>query len=134
MLSLISLIKSNSSTFGLMVIQLQIYSQYIKWSFSLNEFFSKCNQIGRKMRSWSHLLKKSLNENFTFYAVPTIKTLAIPIATSDIIMWCVLTYTKRWKCIKLYHQTVRKIFFSLPKQSRGQYKVQQQQQRTRLLV
>ena len=31
--------------------------------------FSKCDQIGRKMWIWSHLLKKSLMENFVFCAV-----------------------------------------------------------------
>ena len=32
-----------------------------KMTFSIKEFFSKCDQIGRKLRIWSHLLKKSLN-------------------------------------------------------------------------
>ena len=31
-------------------------------------FFSKCDQIRRKLRIWSHLLKKSLMENFIFCA------------------------------------------------------------------
>ena len=30
------------------------------------DFFSKCDQIRRKLRIWSHLLKKSLMENFIF--------------------------------------------------------------------
>ena len=29
--------------------------------FSIKDFFSKCDQIRRKLRIWSHLLKKSLN-------------------------------------------------------------------------
>ena len=33
--------------------------------FSIKDFFSKCDQIRRKL----HLLKKSLMENFIFYAV-----------------------------------------------------------------
>ena len=33
---------------------------------SIKYFFSKCDQIRRKMRIWSHLLKKSLTENFIF--------------------------------------------------------------------
>ena len=37
--------------------------------FSIKDFFSKCNQIRRKLRIWSHSLKKSLMENFTFCAV-----------------------------------------------------------------
>ena len=37
--------------------------------FSIKDFFSICNQIQRKLRIWSHLLKNSLMENFTFCAV-----------------------------------------------------------------
>ena len=40
-----------------------------KKNFSNKDFFSKCNQIRRKLRIWSHLLKKSLLENFIFCAV-----------------------------------------------------------------
>ena len=37
--------------------------------FSIKDFFNKCDQIRRKLRIWSHLLKKSLMENFNFCAV-----------------------------------------------------------------
>ena len=37
--------------------------------FSIKDFFSNCDQIRRKLRIWSHLLKKSLMENFIFCAV-----------------------------------------------------------------
>ena len=37
--------------------------------FSIRDFFSKCDQIRRKLRIGSHLLKKSLMENFIFRAV-----------------------------------------------------------------
>ena len=37
--------------------------------FSIKDFFSKCDQICSFLRIWSHLLKKSLIENFIFYAV-----------------------------------------------------------------
>ena len=40
-----------------------------KWSFPLRIFFSKCDQIRRKVRIFSHLLKKSLMENLIFCAV-----------------------------------------------------------------
>ena len=33
---------------------------------SIKDFFSKGDQIGRKLRIWSHLLKKSLMKNFIF--------------------------------------------------------------------
>ena len=36
---------------------------------SIKDFFSKCDQIRRKLRIWSHLLKKSLMENFNFCTV-----------------------------------------------------------------
>ena len=35
--------------------------------FSIKEFFSKCDQIHSFLGIWSHLLKKSLMENFIFY-------------------------------------------------------------------
>ena len=37
--------------------------------FSIKDFFSKCDQIRRKLRIWSYLLKKSSMENFFFCAV-----------------------------------------------------------------
>ena len=37
--------------------------------FSINYFFTKFDQIRRKLWIWSHLLKKSLMENFIFCAV-----------------------------------------------------------------
>ena len=40
-----------------------------KMQFSITDFCSKCDQIGRKLRIWSHLLKKSVMENFSFYVV-----------------------------------------------------------------
>ena len=40
-----------------------------KMKFSIKDFFSKCDQIHRKLRILSHLLKKSLMENFSFGAV-----------------------------------------------------------------
>ena len=40
-----------------------------KMKFSIKYFFSKCDQIGSFLRIWSHLLKKSLIENFIFCAV-----------------------------------------------------------------
>ena len=42
-------------------------SQKIK--FSVKDYFSKCDQIRRKLQIWSHLLKQSFMENFAFYVV-----------------------------------------------------------------
>ena len=40
-----------------------------KMKFSIKDFFSKCDQIRSYLWIWSHLLKKSLMENFIFCAV-----------------------------------------------------------------
>ena len=40
-----------------------------KTKFSIKDFFSKCDQIRKKLWIWSRLLKKSLMENFIFCAV-----------------------------------------------------------------
>ena len=40
-----------------------------KMKFSIMDFFSKCDQIRRRLRNWSYLLKKSLMEKFIFCAV-----------------------------------------------------------------
>ena len=40
-----------------------------KMKFSINNFFSKCDQTERKLRIWSYLLNKSLMENCIFCAV-----------------------------------------------------------------
>ena len=34
--------------------------------FSINDFYSKCDQVCRKVQIWSHLLKKSLMKIFIF--------------------------------------------------------------------
>ena len=38
-----------------------------KMKFSIKDFFSKCDQIRKKLRIWSHLLKTSLREIFIFF-------------------------------------------------------------------
>ena len=43
-----------------------------KIKFSIKDFFSKCEQIRSFLRIWSHLLKKSVMENFIFCAVSTL--------------------------------------------------------------
>ena len=40
-----------------------------KNKFFMKDFFNKCDQIRRKLRIWSPLVKKSLMENFIFFAV-----------------------------------------------------------------
>ena len=43
-----------------------------KVKFFIKDFFSKCDQIGSFLRIWSHLLKKTLMENFIFCVVGTL--------------------------------------------------------------
>ena len=45
--------------------------------FSIKDFFSKCDQIRRKLRISSHLLKKSLMGNFIFCCSVCIKRFII---------------------------------------------------------
>ena len=40
-----------------------------KMKFSIKDFFSKCDQIRSFLQIWSHLLKKSVMENFISCAV-----------------------------------------------------------------
>ena len=40
-----------------------------KMKFFITDFYSKCDQICRKLRIWSHLPKKSVMENFIFCPV-----------------------------------------------------------------
>ena len=40
-----------------------------KMKLPIKDLFCKCDQICRKLRIWSHLLKKSLMENFIFRAL-----------------------------------------------------------------
>ena len=40
-----------------------------KMKFSIKDFFSKYDQIRSFLQIWSHLLNKSLMENFSFCAV-----------------------------------------------------------------
>ena len=39
-----------------------------KMKFSIEDLFSKCDQIRSFLRIWSHLLKKSLMKNFSFWS------------------------------------------------------------------
>ena len=48
--------------------------------FSIMNFSSKCDQIRRKLRIWSHLLKKSLMENFIFCAGTVVEKVKLELA------------------------------------------------------
>ena len=44
-----------------------------KMKFSIKDFFSQCDQINNFLRIWSHLLKKSLTQNFIFCVVKLVQ-------------------------------------------------------------
>ena len=46
---------------------------YKKMKLFVKDFFRKCDLIRRKLRIWSHLLKKSLMENFVFCTESIVK-------------------------------------------------------------
>ena len=48
---------------------MRVSSTAHKMKFSIKDFFRKCDQISKKLRIWSHLLKNFLMENFIFCAV-----------------------------------------------------------------
>ena len=58
-----------SECIGMLYIQKSTIITAQKMTFSIKHFFRKCDQICRSLRIWSHLLKKSLIENFIFCAV-----------------------------------------------------------------
>ena len=60
-----------------MKFNLRDYHTAQKMKFPIKNFFSKQDQIRRKLRIWSHLLKKSLTENFIFCAVSLVSDFPI---------------------------------------------------------
>ena len=66
------IIKMKCFSFLKSEVKIRVFSDSItaqKMKFSIKDFFSKCDQICRKLRIWSHLLKKSLMESLVFCAV-----------------------------------------------------------------
>ena len=58
-----------SIKFSYMIMALLTENTAQKMKFSIKDFFSKYDQIHSFQQIWSHLLKKSLMENFIFSAV-----------------------------------------------------------------
>ena len=64
------IIKINITTyFGVILYEVLVANTAQKNEVFLNDFFSEYDQVSRKLRIWSHLLKKSLLENFIICAV-----------------------------------------------------------------
>ena len=85
--------------------------------FSIKDFFSKCDQIRRKLPIWSHLLKKSLMENFIFCTVIQTITLDLVIfhAVLDtcLIYFVPILHLELRFCVFLKKRYIR--YTSLPK-------------------
>ena len=66
-----SFVKYWGVIFTHVMIQLSLIIKFTaqKIKFFIKDFFSKCDQIRRKLWIWSHLLNKFLMENFIFWAV-----------------------------------------------------------------
>ena len=62
------ILKSSSKCYRILNVCLTILRTFAtqKMKFSITDFVSKCDQSHRKLRIWSHLLKKSVMENFIF--------------------------------------------------------------------
>ena len=72
---------------NIIIINRDLYTAQ-KMKFSIKDFFSKYDQIRRKLRIWSHLLKKSLMENFISCAVlfPLVEFILFnPIQSSNLV-------------------------------------------------
>ena len=66
--------------------------------FYIKDFFSKCDQIRKKLRMWSHLSQKSLMENFIFCAVLFLQENVDKIClTGSLIRLFIILYAKLWK-------------------------------------
>ena len=63
------LTSASNQNIASLIIKLCAWSTAQKMKFSTKDFFSKCDQIRRRLSIWSHLWKKSLVENFIFCAV-----------------------------------------------------------------
>ena len=67
--------------------------------FYIKDFSSKCDQIRSFLRIWSHLLEKSLMENFIFCA----DALAPNITDSGVVyLKCILEYFEAYSYLVLY--------------------------------
>ena len=65
-----------------------------KVKFSIKDLFSKCDQIWTFLRIWSHLLKKSLMENFIFCEVKDLSSKWALKNRNTMIAFFVLNLTK----------------------------------------
>ena len=68
-----------------------------KMKFSMKDFFSKCDQIRKKLRIWSHLLKKYLMENLFLCAVTITECIHRGIRNMSSIKAKVFRQCQKWR-------------------------------------
>ena len=77
-----------------------------KMKFSMKDFFSKCDQIHSFLRIWSHLLKKSVMENFIFWAVKKFIITAWQgphrVLNKSVLKWFISRYFWIFICRKMF--------------------------------
>ena len=75
-----------------------------KLKFSIKDFFSNCDQICRKLRIWSHLLKKSLaNEKLQFLGSVTNRTCtSLKLKYEKLLCQRAINEIHSWKDVKLF--------------------------------
>ena len=76
--------------------------------FSIKDFFSKCDQIRKKLRIWLHLLKKSLMENFNCRF--TIKTIISGYARAEPWNQVVRMQWNQGRANAMFNEIVGKLF------------------------
>ena len=87
-----------------------------KKKFSITDFFSKCEQICRKMRIWLHLLKKSVMKNFRFFAQWLIHfdILQLPCWTIERLFLRKVLSTTQLVCVGQQYQSFMKNLMTCP--------------------
>ena len=81
-----------------------------KMKFSIKDFSSKCNQIRRKLRICSHLLKKTLMENFVFLVQCSGSSRQMARVLS--IICGDFFYRTKLTCMKFFERLQRSIIFT----------------------
>ena len=81
-----------------------------KIKFFIKDFFSKCDQICRKLWIWSHLLKKSLMENFIFCAMKNDLFLEFGLCSSPVSHASLLVFPKETD--QIHHEIFKQFLIS----------------------
>ena len=95
-----------------------------KMKFSIKDFLRKCDQIRKKIRSWSHLLKKSIIESFIFCAVQYFILHTKIAVTQDWLSlelqtWCVAQFSTTSTIQKTWKNTLGGMFLLVELQARA---------------